>query len=139
MAERVRVAALGGELGVLRAGRRDAILRAGLLRSRQRVLSRVGRDRARSRDVHAVRRTAHHEHRRLRRLQTRVRGNIGGKGAGMNYSTNDIMTVTASRRLLNGVVCFVGIGLPSTAANLARLTHAKDASLIYEAGPIGAK
>lgn len=57
----------------------------------------------------------------------------------MNYTTDDIMCVTASRRLKNGVVCFVGIGLPSTAANLARLTHANDVSLIYEAGPIGAK
>jgi glutaconate CoA-transferase subunit B len=57
----------------------------------------------------------------------------------MSYTTDDIMTVTASRRLQNGVVCFVGIGLPSTAANLARLTHAPDVSLIYEAGPIGAK
>jgi glutaconate CoA-transferase subunit B len=57
----------------------------------------------------------------------------------MSYTTNDVMTVAASRRLRNSVVCFVGIGLPSTAANLARLTHAPDVSLIYEAGPIGAK
>jgi glutaconate CoA-transferase subunit B len=35
--------------------------------------------------------------------------------------------------------CFVGIGLPSLAANLARLTHAPDLVLIYESGPIGAK
>lgn len=55
------------------------------------------------------------------------------------YSTNEMMTVTASRMLQNGTVCFVGIGLPSTAANLARLTHAPDAVLIYESGPIGAK
>jgi glutaconate CoA-transferase subunit B len=50
-----------------------------------------------------------------------------------------MMTVAASRMLRNGAVCFVGIGLPSTAANLARLTHAPDAVLIYESGPIGAK
>ncbi len=49
------------------------------------------------------------------------------------------MTVAAARMLWNGAVCFVGIGLPSTAANLARLTHAPDAVLIYESGPIGAK
>jgi glutaconate CoA-transferase subunit B len=36
-------------------------------------------------------------------------------------------------------VCFVGIGLPSTAANLARRTHAPNAVLIYESGTIGAK
>ncbi len=49
------------------------------------------------------------------------------------------MTVAAARRLANGAVCFVGIGLPSTAANLARLTHAPEIVLIYESGPIGAK
>src|SRR5258708_6244497 len=50
-----------------------------------------------------------------------------------------MMTIAASRLLKNGAVCFVGIGLPSTAANLARLTHAPDIVLIYESGPIGAK
>jgi glutaconate CoA-transferase subunit B len=39
----------------------------------------------------------------------------------------------------NGVTLFVGIGLPSAAANLARLTHAPDIVLIYESGTIGAK
>lgn len=56
-----------------------------------------------------------------------------------NYTTSEMMTVAASRLLKNGAVCFVGIGLPSTAANLARLTHAPDIVLIYESGPIGAK
>jgi glutaconate CoA-transferase subunit B len=56
-----------------------------------------------------------------------------------NYTTEEMMTVSAARLLRNGAVCFVGIGLPSTAANLARLTHAPDAVLIYESGPIGAK
>jgi glutaconate CoA-transferase subunit B len=37
------------------------------------------------------------------------------------------------------MVCFVGIGLPSQAANLARATHAPDCVLIYESGTIGAK
>jgi len=55
------------------------------------------------------------------------------------YTADEMMTVAAARRLRNGAVCFVGIGLPSTAANLARLTHAPDAILIYESGPIGAK
>src|SRR5258708_6997060 len=55
------------------------------------------------------------------------------------YSTNEIMTIAAARLLKNGAVCFVGIGLPSTAANLARLTHAPDIILIYESGPIGTK
>ena len=56
-----------------------------------------------------------------------------------NYTTSEIMTIAAARLLKNGAVCFVGIGLPSTAANLARLTHAPDIVLIYESGPIGAK
>ena len=59
----------------------------------------------------------------------------------MNLACNadEMMTVAAARMLRNGAVCFVGIGLPSTAANLARLTHAPNAVLIYESGPIGAK
>ena len=56
-----------------------------------------------------------------------------------NYSTSEMMTIAASRLLKNGAVCFVGIGLPSTVANLARLTHAPDIVLIYESGPIGAR
>src|ERR1700741_4599281 len=55
------------------------------------------------------------------------------------YTTNEIMTIAAPRLLKNGAVCFVGIGLPSTAANLSRLTHAPDIVLIYESGPVGAK
>nr|WP_255542534.1 CoA-transferase subunit beta [Azospirillum sp. INR13] len=57
----------------------------------------------------------------------------------LDFTATEIMTVAASRLLKNGTVCFVGIGLPSTAANLARLTHAPDVVLIYESGPIGAK
>lgn len=55
------------------------------------------------------------------------------------FTATEMMTVAASRALANGTVCFVGIGLPSTAANLARLTHAPEVVLIYESGPIGAK
>ncbi len=54
-------------------------------------------------------------------------------------TTDEIMTVVAARELRDGVVCFVGIGLPSTAANLARHMHAPNAVLIYESGTIGAK
>ncbi|MGH9023430.1 MAG: CoA-transferase subunit beta [Acidimicrobiia bacterium] len=49
------------------------------------------------------------------------------------------MTVAAARALRNGQVCFVGIGLPSTAANLALRTHAPNLVLIYESGPIRAR
>ena len=50
-----------------------------------------------------------------------------------------MMTVAAARALRNDDVCFVGIGAPSAACNLARLTHAPDITLIYESGTIGAK
>ena len=49
------------------------------------------------------------------------------------------MAVAAARRLADGTVCFVGIGLPSLAANLARATHAPRCVLVYESGTIGAK
>lgn len=54
-------------------------------------------------------------------------------------TSGEIMTIVASRELRNGIVCFVGIGKPSMAANLARRTHAPDIVLIYESGTIGAK
>jgi glutaconate CoA-transferase subunit B len=56
-----------------------------------------------------------------------------------DYSTDEMMTVAAARALRDRVTCFVGIGLPSTAANVARRTHAPDLVLIYEAGAIGAR
>ena len=56
-----------------------------------------------------------------------------------SYTPEEMMAVAASRRLRDGAVCFVGIGLPSRAANLARATHAPGCVLIYESGTIGAK
>jgi glutaconate CoA-transferase, subunit B len=55
------------------------------------------------------------------------------------YTSDEIMTVTAARELRDGLTCFVGIGLPSGAANLARATHAPGLVLIYESGTIGTK
>lgn len=49
------------------------------------------------------------------------------------------MTIAAARLLHDGCVCFVGIGLPSAACNLARLTHAPGIVLIYESGTIGTR
>ncbi len=49
------------------------------------------------------------------------------------------MTVAAARLLVDRSVCFVGIGLPSAACNLARLTHAPNIVLIYESGAIGTR
>ena len=55
------------------------------------------------------------------------------------YTPDEMMAVEASRRLADGMVCFVGIGLPSLAANLARHTHAPGCVLVYESGTIGSK
>jgi glutaconate CoA-transferase subunit B len=55
------------------------------------------------------------------------------------YTPDEMMAVEAARRIGDGAVCFVGIGLPSVAANLARATHAPGCTLIYESGTIGAK
>ena len=57
----------------------------------------------------------------------------------MTATADDIMTVVAARTLRDRAVCFVGIGLPSLAANLARRLHAPDIVLVYESGAIGAK
>lgn len=57
----------------------------------------------------------------------------------VEYTSDEMMTVQAARALANGTVCFVGIGLPSTAANLARRLHAPECVLVYESGCIGAK
>jgi glutaconate CoA-transferase, subunit B len=56
-----------------------------------------------------------------------------------SYTSDEMMTIAAARMVRNGSSCFVGIGLPSAAANLARLTHAPEAVLIYESGTIGTK
>lgn len=55
------------------------------------------------------------------------------------YTPTEIMTVAAARTLRNEDVCFVGIGAPSAACNLARLTHAPGITLIYESGTIGTR
>ena len=62
-----------------------------------------------------------------------------GGPSGKPYTSDEMMTVAASRMLNDGTVCFVGIGLPSAAANHARATHAPNLVLIYESGAIGAK
>jgi len=55
------------------------------------------------------------------------------------YTANEMMTIAAARLLRDDAVCFVGIGLPSAAANLARASTAPNVVLIYESGTIGAK
>jgi glutaconate CoA-transferase subunit B len=57
----------------------------------------------------------------------------------MTWTADEMMTVAAARQLRDGMTCFVGIGLPSTAANLARVTHAPGLILMYESGTLGSK
>lgn len=59
--------------------------------------------------------------------------------ARIEYTATEMMTVAAARALTNDDVCFVGIGLPSAACNLARLTHAPDLKLVYESGTLETK
>ncbi|MFD3487599.1 CoA-transferase subunit beta [Streptomyces sp. NPDC058665] len=49
------------------------------------------------------------------------------------------MEINAARALAGARTCFVGIGLPSTAANLARRTIEPDLVLLYESGTIGSR
>jgi glutaconate CoA-transferase subunit B len=62
----------------------------------------------------------------------------------LTFTTDELMIVNAARALGNAAasgkgVCFVGIGLPSTAANLARMLYKPEPVLIYESGCIGSK
>lgn len=59
--------------------------------------------------------------------------------AASGYTADEMMSIAAARALTGDTRCFVGIGLPSTAANVARRTHAPDLVLIYESGALGAK
>lgn len=59
--------------------------------------------------------------------------------AGQAWTAAEMMTIAAARALPDGATCLVGIGLPSTAANLARRVHAPGLVLVYESGTLGAK
>jgi glutaconate CoA-transferase subunit B len=55
------------------------------------------------------------------------------------YTPEEMMTIAAARRFRDGATCFVGVGLPSVAACVARHVHAPGAVLVYESGAIGAR
>src|SRR6478735_12814114 len=57
----------------------------------------------------------------------------------MTWTASEMMTVAAARALTDDDICFVGIGLPSAACNLARLTHAPRLTLVYESGTLETK
>ncbi len=70
---------------------------------------------------------------------TATEGAPAPAGPAGTFTADELMTACAARALADGMTCFVGIGLPSAAANLARATHAPNLVLIYESGTIGAK
>ena len=58
---------------------------------------------------------------------------------GAAFSKSEMMIVAAARQLAGRRVCFVGVGLPNIAVNLAARTVAPDLALVYEAGVFGAR
>jgi glutaconate CoA-transferase subunit B len=55
------------------------------------------------------------------------------------FSRSEMMIVAAARALEGQRVCFVGVGLPNIAVNLAQRTVAPDLEMVYEAGVFGAR
>ena len=60
-------------------------------------------------------------------------------GATTAFSKSEMMIVAAARALEGQRVCFVGVGLPNIAVNLAQRTVAPDLEMVYEAGVFGAR
>ena len=63
---------------------------------------------------------------------------MGGVEAG-TFTKSEMMIVAAARELAGQRVCFVGVGLPNIAVNLAKRTVAPEMELVYEAGVFGAR
>jgi glutaconate CoA-transferase, subunit B len=61
---------------------------------------------------------------------------VAGTQPAPTWTADEMMSIAAARALRDGQACFVGIGLPSTAANLARRLHAPRLVLIYESGTL---
>ena len=70
---------------------------------------------------------------------TGTRTHPEGARAAAGPTADEMMTVAAARELRDGQLVFVGIGLPSRAANLARRLHAPGLVLVYESGTIDTK
>jgi glutaconate CoA-transferase subunit B len=68
-----------------------------------------------------------------------VAGGPSAGGAAAAFTKSEMMIVAAARELAGQRVCFVGVGLPNIAVNLARLTVAPDLELVYESGAFGSK
>ena len=55
------------------------------------------------------------------------------------YTSEEMMTIAAARKFTDRAICFVGVGLPSVAACVARQLHAPKITLVYESGAIDSK
>src|SRR5262245_28522460 len=69
----------------------------------------------------------------------RLRKCPGMNPDGLQYTSEEMMTIAAARRFRDRSICFVGVGLPSAAACVARQLHAPKMTLVYESGAIGSK
>ncbi len=67
------------------------------------------------------------------------RESLAAPSASAPFSKSEMMIVAAARELAGQRVCFVGVGLPNIAVNLAKRTIAPDMELVYEAGVFGAR
>src|SRR5580700_7382208 len=99
----------------------DSVLCAWLLRKRQSLLPHVGRHQSHAGVLPGMDASTSPRSQRLLRLSPQ---SDRGRGKAVKATIPERMIIASSRRLKDGDVCFVGVGLPSTAANLARLTHA---------------
>ena len=59
--------------------------------------------------------------------------------SGGDFSRAEMMIVAAARELSGRRICFVGVGLPNIACNLAQRTVAPDLELVYESGAFGSR
>src|ERR1700753_942469 len=126
-------ARVGSHSSIRGAAGSDSLFCAWLLRKRQSVLPHVGRHQSHAGVLSRVDAGASPRRKRLLRLPAQT---DGGRGKAVKATTTERMTIASSRRLKDGDVCFVGIGLPSTAANLARLTPAPHSVLIFAKRPL---
>ncbi|MEO8510048.1 MAG: CoA-transferase [Chloroflexota bacterium] len=58
---------------------------------------------------------------------------------GPGFTQSEMMIVAAARQLAGRRVCFVGVGLPNIAVNLAARSVAPGLEMVYEAGVFGAR
>lgn len=56
-----------------------------------------------------------------------------------NYTSTELMVISAAREIREGEIVFVGTGLPMLGGMLAQRTHAPNCVLIFEAGSMDPK